>query len=63
MFLSPGDLERRFYHLPFTRNKLLPVFQIFSILTGSGLFSESKALGTTFLALTVLEKQTTSGFS
>jgi hypothetical protein len=62
IFLSKRHLERRFYHLPFSRNKLLPVFENFSISTKSGYFSEHMALGTTFLSLTVLEKQTTSGF-
>jgi hypothetical protein len=63
IFLSIWHLELRFYHLPFSRNKLLPVFQNFSISAKSGYFSEYMALGTTFLSLTVLEKQTTSGFS
>jgi hypothetical protein len=62
IFLSIWHLELRFYHLPFSRNKLLPVFENFSISTKSGYFSEQKALGTTSLSLTVLEKQTTSGF-
>jgi hypothetical protein len=56
-------LERRLYDLLFTRNKLLPVFPNLSILEKSGYFSDPKALAMTFLSLTVLHKQTTSGFS